>query len=79
MIIQEKLNKVLETKAFDNQHKKYSDIPKDFPQPPFSLLLVGSKGAGKSNLILNLVYKSKPKKLYRNFLTKYMYLAQLGN
>ena len=70
MIIQEKLNKILETKAFDNQHKKYSDIPKDLPQPPFSLLLVGSKGAGKSNLILNLVYKSKPKKLYRNFFDK---------
>ena len=70
MIIQEKLNKILETKAFDNQHKKYSDIPKDLPQPPFSLLLVWPKGSGKSNLILNLVYKSKPKKLYRNFFDK---------
>jgi GTPase SAR1 family protein len=70
MIIQEKLNKILETKAFDNQHKKYCEIPKDLPQPPFSLLLVGPKGSGKSNLILNLVYKSKPKKLYRNFFDK---------
>jgi GTPase SAR1 family protein len=70
MIIEEKENKILATKAFDNQHKQYSDIPKDLPQPPFSLLLVGNKGSGKSNLILNLVYKSKPKKLYRNFFDK---------
>lgn len=70
MIIEEKENKILATKAFDNQHKKYSDIPKDLPQPPFSLLLVGPKGSGKSNLILNLVYKSKPKKLYRHFFDK---------
>ena len=79
MIIQEKTNKILETKAFDNQHKKYSEIPKDLPQPPFSLLLVGPKGSGKSNLILNLVYKQKPKKLYRNFLIKCMCLVPHGN
>ena len=70
MIIEEKENKIFATEAFDNQHKKYSDIPKDLPQPPFSLLLVGPKGSGKSNLILNLVYKVKPKKLYRHFFDK---------
>jgi GTPase SAR1 family protein len=70
MIIQEKENKILQTKSFDNQHKRHGDIPKDLPMPPFSLLLVGNKGSGKSNLILNLVYKSKPKKLYRHFFDK---------
>jgi hypothetical protein len=49
MIIEEKENKILATKAFDNQHKQYSDIPKYLPQPQFFLFLVGPKGSGKSN------------------------------
>ena len=70
MLISETENKDLKTNTFDNQLKPSNGIPKDLPQPPFSLLLVGPKGSGKSNLILNLVYKTKPVKMYRHFFDK---------
>ena len=79
MIIEEKENKILATKAFHNQHKKYSDIPKDLPQPPFSLLLCGPKGSGKSNLILNLVTNQNQKNYIVISLIKFIFSLLLGN
>lgn len=87
MKLSEELNPELTTKSFDNQHKRVSQIHPDLPNPPFSLMLVGPKGSGKSNLILRLLYGnkcSKPdKKSLVNFidifLAKYIYSRRLGN
>lgn len=78
MIITEEENSVLTTKSFDNQHKRSENIHFDLPYPPMSLLLVGPKGSGKSNLTLRLLYGNrKPKnaknnhhKFYRHFFDK---------
>ena len=78
LTISEEENTILTTKPFDKQHKKYGDIHPDLVQPSFSLLLVGPKGSGKSNLILRLLYgNKKPKgaknnyhKFYRHFFDK---------
>ena len=78
MQIKEEINTVLTTASFDKQHRKYSEIHPDLVQPSFSLLLVGPKGSGKSNLILRLLYgNKKPKKsknthhkFYRHFFDK---------
>jgi hypothetical protein len=78
MLISEEENPELTTKAFDNQHKRGDEIHPDLPHPPMSLLLIGPKGSGKSNLILRLLYGNrKPKgatnnhhKFYRHFFDK---------
>ena len=80
MNITEEQNTVLTTEPFDKQHKKYPEIHPDLVQPSFSLLLVGPKGSGKSNLILRLLFgNKKPKstkkgnthyKFYRHFFDK---------
>lgn len=78
MIITEETNPELTTKSFDNQHKRGDEIHPDLPHPPMSILLVGPKGSGKSNLILRLLYgNKKPKgaknshhKFYRHFFDK---------
>jgi len=78
MIITETTNEELTTAPFDNQHKREDSIHPDLPFPPMSLMLVGPKGSGKSNLILRLLYGNrKPKnatnnhhKMYRHFFDK---------
>ena len=78
MKIEETNNSELSTNAFDNQHKRSKEIHPDLPHPPMSMLLVGPKGAGKSNLILRLLYGNrKPKgaandfhKFYRHYFDK---------
>ena len=78
MLITEDINTELSTLPFDQQHKRYPAIHPDLPQPSFSLLLVGPKGSGKSNLILRLIYGNKKPtkvtntyhKFYRHFFDK---------
>jgi GTPase SAR1 family protein len=84
MLITEEEETVLQTKAFDNQHQRSDEIHPDLPHPPMSLLLVGPKGSGKSNLILRLLYGNrKPKgatnnhhKFYRHFFDKVYIFSQ---
>ena len=61
MRIKEEQNDVLSTKPFDKQHKKHKELHPDLLQPPFTLALVGPKGAGKSNVILRLLYGNRRK------------------
>ena len=71
-------NPELTTNPFDDQHKRQLDIHPALPNPPFSLMLVGPAGSGKSNLILRLLYGNKCKKndknkygkFYRHFFDK---------
>jgi GTPase SAR1 family protein len=78
MNITEKPNAELVTPPFDDQNKRGVEIHPDLPYPPMSLMLVGPKGSGKSNLILRLLYGNrKPKgatndfhKFYRHFFEK---------
>jgi GTPase SAR1 family protein len=78
MKITESPNSMLSVNPFDNQLKRGTDIHPDLPYPPASILLVGPKGSGKSNLILRLLYgNQKPKgakdtfhKFYRHFFDK---------
>ena len=80
MNISEENEPILEVKSFDNQMKPHSELHPSLPQPPFSLCLVGSKGSGKSTVILRLIYgNQKPKnykkndkhyRFYRKFFTK---------
>ena len=78
MHITEKPNAELVTPPFDDQHKRGDQIHPDLPYPSMSLMLVGPKGSGKSNLILRLLYGNrKPKgstndhhKFYRHFFEK---------
>jgi GTPase SAR1 family protein len=78
MDITEKENAELVTPPFDDQNRRKGDIHPDLPYPPMSILLVGPKGSGKSNLILRLIYGNrKPKnsknsyhKFYRHFFDK---------
>ena len=82
MRITEKENSELANLPFDDQNKKGSDLHPDLPYPPMSLMLVGPKGSGKSNVILRLLYGNrKPKdaknnhhKFYRHFFDK-VYIA----
>ena len=69
----------LDVKAFDNQHqRKTEDIHPNLPYPPFSMMMIGSLGTGKSTLITRLIYGNrKPKgaknnhhKFYRHFFDK---------
>ena len=88
MNISEEEEPILEVKSFDNQMKGYSELHPSLPQPPFSLCMVGPKGAGKSTVILRLIYgNQKPKnykkddkhyRFYRKILLRYMYSAQPG-
>jgi hypothetical protein len=59
MKIEETPNDVLSVKALDNQLRPSSKLHPDLLQPPFSLLLVGSAGSGKSTTILRLIYGNK--------------------
>ena len=62
MNITEETEPILEVKSFDNQMKGHRDLHPSLPQPPFSLCMVGPKGAGKSTVILRLIYgNQKPK------------------
>jgi GTPase SAR1 family protein len=80
MHITETPNDVLTTKPFDNQHQGSKQLHPDLLQPPFTLLLVGPKGSGKSNVILRLIYGNSKKrgcttdnkhyKYYRHFFDK---------
>lgn len=78
MRIQEKKNDDLEIKPFDNQHRRTSNLHPDLLHPPFTLLLVGPKGSGKSNTILRLIYGNKKRcqknsthhKFYRHYFDK---------
>ena len=80
MKIEEAENPDLHMKSFDNQLKRSKSLHPDLPQPPFSLMLVGPKGSGKSNSILRMIYgnKKKPKckpanthyKFYRHYFDK---------
>ena len=80
MNITEETEPILEVKSFDNQMKGHRDLHPSLPQPPFSLCMVGPKGAGKSTVILRLIYgNQKPKawnqahkhyRFYRKFFTK---------
>ena len=78
MQLSETENPELSTKPFDNQHKRVNGIHPDLPNPPMSLLMVGPKGSGKSNLILRLLFgnrcskgdKNKFGKFYRHFFSK---------
>ena len=78
MKLTEEVNDILTTRSFDAQHKRVNGIHPDLPNPPFSLMLVGPKGSGKSNLILRLIYgnkiskrdKKKFGKFYRHFFNK---------
>ena len=79
MKIEEKDNNPeLLTPPFDDQHKRTNQIHPDLPYPSMSLLLVGPKGSGKSNLILRLLYGNRKKKdakndyhkFYRHFFDK---------
>ena len=82
MRIQEQPNDVLTVRPFDNQLKGDRSLHPDLPQPPFTTLLVGPKGSGKSNVILRMIYGNKktPKcnpdnkhyKFYRHFFDKIM-------
>ena len=62
MQIKEQENEVLKVAPFDNQLRGSKELHPDLLQPPFSLLLVGPKGAGKSSVILRLIYGNKRKK-----------------
>ena len=80
MNISEETEPLLEVKSFDNQMKGYNELHPSLCQPPFSLCLCGPKGAGKSTVILRLIYgNQKPKnykkddkhyRFYRKFFTK---------
>jgi GTPase SAR1 family protein len=59
MKIEETPNDVLAVKSLDNQLRPSSNLHPDLLQPPFSLLLVGSAGSGKSTTILRLIYGNK--------------------
>ena len=59
MRITEEPNDVLTIKPFDNQHRGSRELHPDLPQPPMTLLLAGPKGAGKSSVILRLIYGNK--------------------
>ena len=62
MRITEEPNDVLTIKPFDNQHRGSRELHPDLPQPPMTLLLAGPKGAGKSSVILRLIYGNKKSK-----------------
>ena len=62
MQITEEQNDVLTIRPFDNQHQRAKQLHPDLLQPPFTLLLVGPKGAGKSSVILRLIYGNKKSK-----------------
>ena len=51
MKIEETPNDVLAVKSLDNQLRPSSNLHPDLLQPPFSLLLVGSAGSGKSRMV----------------------------
>ena len=80
MRITEEANDILTIKPFDNQHKGSRELHPDLPQPPMTLLLAGPKGAGKSSVILRLIYGNKKTqkcnpdnkhyKFYRHFFDK---------
>jgi GTPase SAR1 family protein len=78
MKIEEATNPELVTPPFDDQHKRGNELHPDLPYPPMSLMLVGPKGSGKSNLILRLLYGNRKKKdakneyhkFYRHFFDK---------
>ena len=78
MIIEETENSALAVAAFDDQKKASAQLHPDLPQPPMTLLLVGSKGAGKSTAIIRFLYGNpKPKKaknkhhrFYRHYFDK---------
>lgn len=80
MQITEEPNDVLTIRPFDNQHKPSKTLHKDLLQPPFTALLVGPKGAGKSSVILRMIYGNKKSKkcspdnkhykFYRHFFDK---------
>ena len=62
MKITEEANDILAIKPFDNQHKPSKVLHPELLQPPFTALLVGPKGAGKSSVILRLIYGNKRSK-----------------
>ena len=80
MRITEEANDILTIKPFDNQHKGSRELHPDLPQPLMTLLLAGPKGAGKSSVILRLIYGNKKTqkcnpdnkhyKFYRHFFDK---------
>ena len=80
MRITEEPNDILTIKPFDHQNKKSIELHPDLPQPPFTTLLVGPKGSGKSSVIVRMLYgnrkskKCKPDnthyKMYRHFFNK---------
>ena len=80
MKIEESENPDLNMKPFDNQHQRSKSLHPDLLQPPFSLMLVGPKGSGKSNSILRMIYGNKKKtkckptnthyKFYRHYFDK---------
>ena len=59
MRIEETPNDVLTVKPFDNQLKSSKELHPVLPTPPMSLMICGSKGCGKSNLILRLLFGNK--------------------
>jgi GTPase SAR1 family protein len=62
MKIEETPNDVLSVKAFDNQLRPSANLHPDLLQPPFSLLLVGPAGSGKSTAIIRMIYGNKKRK-----------------
>ena len=80
MQITEEPNDVLTIRLFDNQHQASKILHPDPLQPPFTALLVGPKGAGKSSVILRMIYGNKKTKkcspdnkhykFYRHFFDK---------
>ena len=75
MHIQEKQETELTIKPFDNQLRRSKQIHPNLPSHPFSLMVCGPKGGGKSTLILRLLFgnrkckksKSTHHKFYRHF------------
>ena len=69
--ITEQENDVLTVKPFDNQLQSAKQLHPDLSQPPFTTLLVGPKGSGKSNVILRMLWGSKKPRDCRKGDTKY--------
>jgi energy-coupling factor transporter ATP-binding protein EcfA2 len=79
MQIEETENDILAVKAFDKQRDNIeSTLHPDLPQPPMTILAVGSKGSGKTTLLLRLLFgnkrpknaKNKHYKFFRNYFDK---------
>ena len=71
--ITEQENAVLTVTPFDNQLQSSKQLHPDLPQPPFTTLLVGPKGSGKSNVILRMLWGNKKPRDCKKGDTKYRF------